>query len=196
MRGADEFTRHDIEDLFAALGARLQARGVAATVYVVGGAAIALRHVSSDRRAADVDALMVPEEPVLEAAREIAAERGIRSTWLNSAARPYVPPLSEALQPPEAPGLEVRTAPDEHVLAMKIVAARGRRDMRDIVPLARRLGLSEATDLVELVVTVYGEDVIARVHGVTICFCTAQPWNGSYASKTTYAERTVIRPIA
>jgi len=41
MRGADEFTREDIEDLFAALGARLQARGVAATVYVVGGAAIA-----------------------------------------------------------------------------------------------------------------------------------------------------------
>jgi hypothetical protein len=32
--------------------------------------------------------------------------------------------------------------------------------------------------------------------GVTTCFCTAQPWNGSYASKTTNAERTVIRPIA
>ena len=82
-----------------------------------------LRDVSSDRRTADVDALMVPEEPVLEAAREVAAERGVRSTWLNSAARPYVPPLSEALQPPEAPGLEVRTAPDEHLLAMKIIAA-------------------------------------------------------------------------
>ena len=40
MRGAHEFTRDDIEDLLAALGARLQARGVAAAVYVVGGAAI------------------------------------------------------------------------------------------------------------------------------------------------------------
>ena len=58
MRGADEFTREDIEDLFAALGARLKARGVAATVYVVGRAAIALGDVSSDRRTADVDALM------------------------------------------------------------------------------------------------------------------------------------------
>ena len=165
MRSADEFTRKDIEDLFAALDVRLQARGVAATVYVVGGAAIALRDVSSDRRTADVDALMVPEEQVLEAAREVAAERGVRSTWLNSAVRPYVPPLSEALQPPGAPGLKVRTAPDEHLLAMKIVAARGQRDMRDIVPLARRLGLSDATDLVELVITVYGEDVIEHVHG-------------------------------
>ena len=165
MRSADEFTRKDIEDLFAALDVRLQARGVAATVYVVGGAAIALRDVSSDRRTADVDALMVPEEQVLEAAREVAAERGVRSTWLNSAARPYVPALSEALQPPGAPGLKVRIAPDEHLLAMKIVAARGQRDMRDIVPLARRLGLSDATDLVELVITVYGEDVIEHVHG-------------------------------
>ena len=133
MKGVDEFTREDIEDLLAALGAKLQARGVAATVYVVGGAAIALRNVSSQRRTADVDALMVPEEQVLEAAREVAAERGLRSTWLNSAVRPYVPPLYEALQPPGAPGLEVRTAPDEHLLAMKIVAARGQRDMRDIM---------------------------------------------------------------
>ena len=62
MRGAHEFTREDIEDLLAALGARLQARGVAATVYVVGGAAIVLRDLSSDRRTADVDASMVPEE--------------------------------------------------------------------------------------------------------------------------------------
>ena len=165
MRGADEFPRDDIEDLLAALGARLQARGVAATVYVVGGAAIVLRDLSSERRTADVDALMLPEELVLEEAREIAVQRGIRSTWLNSAARPYVPPLSEPLQPPGAPGLEVRTAPDEHLLAMKIVAARGERDMRDIIPLARRLGLSKATDLFELVITVYGEDVIEHVHG-------------------------------
>lgn len=165
MKGVDEFTREDIEDLLAALGAQLQARGVAATVYVVGGAAIALRNVSSQRRTADVDALMVPEEQVLEAAREVAAERGLRSTWLNSAVRPYVPPLFEALQPPGAPGLEVRTAPDEHLLAMKIVAARGQRDMRDIIPLARRLALSTAAELAELVITAYGEDTIEHVHG-------------------------------
>lgn len=162
---ADQFSREDIVDLLAAVGVKLQARGAAATVYVVGGAAIALRGVSPDRRTADVDALMVPEAQVLEAAREVAAERGIRSSWLNSAALPYVPPLREALLPPIAPGLEVRTAPDEHLLAMKIIAARGQRDMRDIIPLARRLGLSEATDLVDLVISVYGDDAIEYVHG-------------------------------
>src|SRR4051812_48447104 len=81
MTGIDEFTCKDIEDLLAALGARLRARGVSATVYVVGGAAIALRDVSSDRRTGDVDALMVPEDEVMKAAREVAAERGVRSAW-------------------------------------------------------------------------------------------------------------------
>jgi len=165
MSRVDEFSREDIEDLLAALGTRLRVRGVAATLYVVGGAAIALRGVSTDRRTADVDALMVPEDVVLEVARELAAERGIRPTWLNSSVRPYVPALSEPLKPPESPGLDVRTAPDEHLLAMKIVAARGQRDMADIVPLARRLGLSHAIALAELVITVYGEDVIEHVHG-------------------------------
>jgi len=32
--------------------------------------------------------------------------------------------------------------------------------------------------------------------GVTTCFCTAQPWNGSCATKTTNAERTVNRLTA
>lgn len=176
MNGAGAFTREDIEELLAALGVRLQARGVAATVYVVGGAAIALRGVSSQRRTADVDALMVPEAEVLEAARQVAAELRVRSTWLSSAVRPYVPPLAEPLRPPAAPGLEVRTAPDEHLLAMKIIAARGQRDMRDIIPLARRLGLSTAADLVELVTTVYSEDTIEHVHGGRedlILHCTA-----------------------
>ena len=186
MRGADEFTRKTSRTCSLP-------SGTATTVYAVGGAAIALRSVSSDRRTADVDALMVPEELVLEAAREVAAERGVRSTWLNSAARPYVPPLSEALQPPGAPGLEVRTAPDEHLLAMKIVA-RGQRDMRDIVPLARRLGFSEATDLVESSRCTARTSSSTSTVGMTTCYCAARPWNGSYASKTTNAERTSSAP--
>jgi hypothetical protein len=162
----DEFSREDIESLLDAVEARLRDRGVAATVYIVGGAAIALRGVSSDRRTADVDALMVPEDDVLEAAREVAIERGIRATWLNSSARPYVPPLpEEAKQLPAGPGLERHTASDEHLLAMKIIAARGHRDMRDIIPLAQRLGLASPEDLFQLVCGVYGDDAIEHVHG-------------------------------
>jgi hypothetical protein len=162
----DEFTREDIESLLDALETRLRANGVAATVYIVGGAAIALRDVSSGRRTGDVDAVLMPEVEVLAAAREVASERGIRATWLNSSVRPFVPPMpEEAKQPPNEPGLERRTASDEHLLAMKIVARRGQRDMRDIIPLARRLGRSKAEDLSQLVCDVYGDDAIEHVHG-------------------------------
>jgi hypothetical protein len=166
VTNSDEFTREEIESLLDALGTRLRASGVAATVYIVGGAAIALRDVLSGRRTGDVDAVLVPEAEILAAAREVASERGIRSTWLNSSVRPFVPPMpEEAKQPPGEPGLQRHTASDEHLLAMKIVARRGQRDMRDIIPLARRLGLSKAEDLSQLVCDVYGDDAIEYVHG-------------------------------
>lgn len=177
------FTREDIESLLDALEARLRARGVAASVYIVGGAAIALRGISSDRRTGDVDALMVPEDEVLEAAREVAAERGIRPTWLNSSARPYVPPLpEEAKQPPAEPGLELHTAPDEHLLAMKIIAARGQRDMRDILRLARRLQLSRAWPPWSATCTAMRPSSTFMVVGMTCC-CIAGLSSGSSASR-------------
>lgn len=159
------FTRQDIEGLLTELSLRLHARGVAATLYVVGGAAIALRGVSGDRRTRDVDALMVPEAEILAEAHQLAADRGVSPNWLSSAVRPFVPTPLEGLNPPLSPGLEVRTAPDEHLLAMKIVAARGQRDMRDIIPLARRLGVSTAEELVAMTITAYGNDAIEHVHG-------------------------------
>jgi hypothetical protein len=70
-----------------------------------------------------------------------------------------------AKRPPAGPGLERHTASDEHLLAMKIIAARGQRDMRDIIPLARRLGLASAQELFRLVCDVYGDDAIEHVHG-------------------------------
>jgi hypothetical protein len=48
---------------------------------------------------------------------------------------------------------------------MKLIAARGQRDMRDIIPLARRLGLASAEDLFRLACDVYGDDAIDHVHG-------------------------------
>lgn len=166
MTNTSEFTREDIESLLDAVAERLRDRGIAASVYVVGGAAIALRGISADRRTGDVDALMVPEAEVLQAAHEVASDRQIRPNWLNSAARPYIPPLpTEARKIPTDPGLALQVASDEHLLAMKIIAARGRRDMGDIVSLAQRLQLSAASDLVALAREAYGDDAIEHVHG-------------------------------
>lgn len=102
----NELTADDIDGLLREVEDRLRSRGIAASVYLVGGAAIALHKVSTDRRTGDVDGIMVPEAEVLEAAHEVAEVHNLRSNWLNSAATPYVPPLpDEAKGPPTQPGL-------------------------------------------------------------------------------------------
>lgn len=160
----DDFDRNAIADLLQALHLELEHRGIRASVYIVGGAAMVLREISGDRRTADVDALMVPEEEVRAASRSVAMARGLRADWLNANVRPYVP-LVPSMAPPARPGLRVVLAEDDQLLAMKIVAARGERDMRDIVPLARRLGLQREQELLAVVLAAYGDDVIEDVHG-------------------------------
>lgn len=170
----NEFNAADIESLLTELETRLRERGVAASVYIVGGAAIALREVTPDRRTGDIDAYMVPEVDVLAAAAEVARAHQLRSNWLNSSARGWIPSVpAEAQVPPAEPGLARYVAPEEHLLAMKLIAARGQRDMQDVLPLCRRLGLSKAEDIADLVHGVYG-DALEFVHGGyadTLLYC-------------------------
>lgn len=161
-----EFEGAEIERLLGLLDGRLQARGVAAGVYVVGGAAIAVT-VYDARRTMDVDAL-VSDGAVLEEARLLAESEGIPSTWLNENAKPWVPPRpTEATVVPKRAGLTIHWAPAEHLLAMKLVAMRP-QDAPDIVALAHQLGLgtdpSTYADLLEQVYS--GEGLLQQVLGV------------------------------
>lgn len=138
-----ELDANAMRGLLAELDKRLRARGVAASVYVVGGAAMALaygrQHVTPD-----VDAI-ASHRAVVEEARAIAEERGLDEHWLNESAEPWVPPRPRAaLKQPSSPGLEVHVAPPEHVLAMKLVALR-RKDRPDVRLLIERLGMAHCT---------------------------------------------------
>jgi hypothetical protein len=160
------FERAEIERLLGLLDGRLRARGVAASVYVVGGAAIAVT-VYDARRTMDVDAL-VSDRAVLEEARLLAELEGIPPTWLNENAKPWVPPRpAEATVTPARPGLTIHWAPPEHLLAMKLVAMRP-QDAPDIAALARQIGLgtdpSAYADLLERVYS--GEGALQQVLGM------------------------------
>jgi len=123
-----------VSELLALLDERLQRRGVAASVYVVGGVAVALQ-AQPRRLSLDVDA-MASNQAVFEEAEAMAAEEGLPPNWLNSAAQPWLPPRPrEARIKWTTPGLDVHLAPPEHLLAMKIVAFRD-RDVDDIKDLA------------------------------------------------------------
>ncbi|GAB2733318.1 DUF6036 family nucleotidyltransferase [Nocardioides pakistanensis] len=158
-----EFGPKEIDSLLNELGERLRARGIAASIYVVGGAAIALRD-HSERRTVDIDAIYVPEADVQDVAREIATERGLPPDWLNSSARAWVPPRpAEAQQPPVQPGLARHVAPDEHLLAMKLVASRS-RDLPDILVLVESLRIEDPVVMADMVRDVYGADML-EMHG-------------------------------
>jgi len=139
-----EFTAAQVATLLAELDQRLKARGIAAAVFVVGGAAIAARHVREDRLTADIDALCDDQEVMGEAAA-LARDLGLPPGWLTSAARPWMPPLPPGvLSQPDRPGLRVTYADDGFLLATKLVAQRA-KDADDVVALASRLGMQRAT---------------------------------------------------
>lgn len=157
------FERNEIERLLGLLDSRLRERGARGSVYVVGGAAIAMT-VYDARRTIDIDAV-VSDRVVLEEARLLAEAEGIPPTWLNENARPWIPPRPPAAKvPPTEPGLRVHWAPPEHLLAMKLVAMRP-QDQPDIVALAQKVGLgTDAVAYADLLECVYeGEGVLEQL---------------------------------
>jgi len=149
-----ELSVGDIRGLLDELGARLQERGVAATVYIVGGAAIALE-MDARRVTTDVDALLHPEVTVRDEARAMAGRHGLPDDWLNTAARAFVPGGDTAAVPYEVPGLVVTLASPEHLLAMKMIAFRP-TDVPDLEMLFRELGITSAAEAADLCRSVYG----------------------------------------
>ena len=155
--------RASIEDAFRRLGDKLARRGVVADLYVFGGAAMALAY-DARRSTRDIDAVLKPHGVVLEEAQAVAAELGLPSWWLNEQASVYVAPGGDAAAPRvfENAGLRVAAASPEHLLAMKVLAAR-RRDTEDIEFLIKRLELADTHAVLALCADVFpDEDVPAR----------------------------------
>ena len=145
--------RNAILDALEALSERMRKKRLRAHIYIVGGAAMSLTHRRS-RVTFDVDALIVDETgSVVEAAREIAVERGLPRDWLND----NISQLS--VMPPgpdhqartifDSPHLVVTGASARHLLAMKVHAARN-KDIEDIKTLVRELGVTTMAQVREI----------------------------------------------
>lgn len=127
-----------IKALLDQLDARLRTRGIAAELYVVGGAAVlaatGLRRVTRDVDVAYLDPAVAHE------ARLLGEEEGLPADWLSSAAGAWAPSGHHHELPAPGPGLTLRYATGEELLAMKMIALRT-QDAPDIVALAAKLGL-------------------------------------------------------
>lgn len=159
-----------ISRLLDRLDERLRRRGVRASLYVVGGAAVVA--VTGSRRVTrDVDVAYL-NPVVAEEASALALEEGLPADWLSSAAGAWAPPglgpSPSAVEPGLEAGLTVRYASAEQLLAMKMLALRS-RDAPDIVALADLLDLRPAPPerFAALLRQVYSDDsALALLLGV------------------------------
>ncbi|WFE57166.1 DUF6036 family nucleotidyltransferase [Micromonospora sp. WMMD712] len=152
--------RAAIEDAFRRLGDRLARRGMVADLYIFGGAAMALAY-DARRATRDIDAVFHPHGVVLDEARAVADELGLPHWWLNEQASAYVAPGGDAAAPRvfDHPGLRVAAASAEHLLAMKVLAAR-RRDAEDIRFLVDHLRLTRAEEVLDLCAEIFPEEEV------------------------------------
>lgn len=152
-----ELDREEIRELLTELGRRLHTQGVEATVYIVGGAAIAIQF-DGRRVTKDVDAVFHPQATVRTEAEHLAVERGLPKRWLNDSVAAFVPGPTEDVDaiPFEAPGLAVSIASPRHLLAMKMAAFRP-TDRPDLERLFEVLEITTPAQAADIAADVYGD---------------------------------------
>lgn len=151
--------RREIEGALEELGSELETLGIAARLFVVGGAVMVL-DFGIREMTDDIDAGVYPSEKVLEIAARIGQRRGVNPQWLNDATKISVPVFK---QPDWRPvmrlgTLEVFAADARSMLAMKMRASRGRRDEADLVFLLDECGIRTEEEAVSLYDEYFPED--------------------------------------
>lgn len=85
---------------------------------------------------------------MIAAIRAIAHENGWPTTWLNNQAASYAARNpGEGDRVFEHPYLQVNVTPPDHLLAMKVLAARATRDAGDLGTLLSRLGITAEAEV-------------------------------------------------
>jgi hypothetical protein len=91
----------------------------------------------------NVDALFVQDGQIRKAVREVATQIGWPRSWLNKHASSYTSRTpGEGATVFDHPYLQVVATPADHLLAMKVLAARSVRDRKDIELLLNRLKIT------------------------------------------------------
>jgi hypothetical protein len=157
MSAEVEFGREQIEELLEELGRRLHDRDISGSIYVAGGAAVALEFPRR-RVTRDIDALFDPARAVREEADAMAAERGLPPTWLSDRVRAFMPAGEDAdARVFSVPGLNVAVAPARYLLAMKMAAGIP-QDLHDLILIFRELGITKAEEAADIVEEVHGPE--------------------------------------
>lgn len=164
MSTDDVLTGERILELFEKLDSKMLDRGVEASIFVVGGAAIAL--TIDDRRATtDIDAQY--ENPLLDSLiSQVALEEGLPPSWLNHGVIAVMGYFKKDTGPKtifSGRNLQIQVASPEYILAMKL-AARRDKDVEDIALLGHELGIKTRDELIEAVKHYFNADLSAAAY--------------------------------
>ena len=144
--------RERILELLEELSEELCLQGVRVQIYIVGGAAMSLTF-SRDRTTDDVDGRIEKGQHfrLTDAVRTVGRRHGMADTWLNDQTAEVMPRAADtrARLLYESPYLVVTGASAEHLLAMKLAAAR-EGDREDIAVLCKHLGLKDPEEAIEI----------------------------------------------
>lgn len=165
------------------LSEELRAQSVKAHLYVVCGAAMALSF-SVARTTYDLDTLIIrDQEPVLVAARRIAARHGWSPNWIHENATRLEARLPDRNTSTlyDCENLTVVGASPEFLLAMKMRAVR-ESDFKDIATLLDVLDITSPDEAFAIHRQVFPDQPLADVeeHGLTriICELLSNPGSG------------------
>jgi len=149
--------RETLLALLGELGSRLDQRGVAVELYVVGGTAMTLAY-DRERLTHDIDATWEDASELAEVVEGIARERGLPRDWLNDRVRPMLPRVVDVDQVEALviPGIRVAVASPRHMIAMKARAARDARDLDDLILLCRHEGIASVEEVIAIADSVWG----------------------------------------
>lgn len=163
------FDKQLLETALRALGEEAVAAGKIIDITVYGGSSLVLAtnfRVSTK----DVDAVVQADERFLREATVRVGERlGLPEGWINDGVKTYLAPNDDTAKtlfgtyPDETrPGLRVYVPTPEYLLAMKLMAMRidapsGAKDLDDILNLMSILGLKRKEDIVSLAAQFYPE---------------------------------------
>ncbi len=143
--------RDTLENLFDELAAELRHLQARAHVYIINGAAMTMAF-RRDPAIRDVDPWIDSgHDAILQAVHTIARRHGLPSTWLNEQATAFLPdtPDRRAAVVYDSPHLVITGASAEHLLAMKLEAAR-RADEADIATLLEILRIRDAVTALDI----------------------------------------------
>ncbi|MBE5459436.1 nucleotidyltransferase [Mycobacteroides abscessus] len=155
------FDQPEIRAAFHLLATKLQRRKIIGHVHVIGGAAMLLAY-NSRTITRDIDAIFAPGRPVVDAVREIAREKQWPPIWLNNQTAAYsVRNPGQGLTVFDHPHLQVMATPPEHLLAMKVLAARPVRDANDALILLQHLNIRTAEPVWEIMGRYFTDTMIS-----------------------------------